>query len=93
LYQFAIPTHGLLVADQYHCSFTTRKIMRLPIMALFKIQQAIDLFGQGNEQAGISTLQTLLLQPKLPPFWRIHALALLAHAVDDWLEAKVRVSF
>ena len=60
-------------------------------MALFKIQQAVNMFDQNNEQAGISTLQTLLVQPKLPPFWRIHALALLAHSVDDWLEAKVSI--
>ena len=60
-------------------------------MALFKIQQAVNMFSQNNEQAGISTLKTLLFQPKLPPFWRIHALALLAHSVDDWLEAKVSI--
>lgn len=66
--------------------------MHSPIMALFKIQQAVNMFDQDNEQAGISTLQTLLLQPKLSPFWRVHTLALLAHKVEDWLEAEVSLS-
>jgi hypothetical protein len=64
-------------------------------MAHTTVQQmrlAVDLLDQGNEQACITTLQDLLLQPNLPPFWRIHALALLAHTVDDWFEAKVRLS-
>jgi hypothetical protein len=65
-------------------------------MALTTVQQmrlATDLLNQGNEQQCASVLQTVLLQPKLPPFWRIHALALLAHTVDDWFEAKVSISF
>jgi hypothetical protein len=65
-------------------------------MALTTVQQmrrAADFLNQGNEQQCASTLKALLLQPNLPPFWRIHALALLTHAVDDWFEAKVRISF
>jgi hypothetical protein len=64
-------------------------------MELTTVQQmrlAADFLDQGNEQQCASTLQALLLQPNLPQFWRIHALALLAHAVEDWFEAKVRVS-
>jgi hypothetical protein len=65
-------------------------------MALTTVQQmrlAADFLDQGNEQQCASTLQALLLQPDLPQFWRIHALALLAHAFEDWFEAKVRISF
>jgi hypothetical protein len=54
---------------------------------------AADFLSQGNEQQCASTLKALLLQPNLPQFWRIHALTLLSHAVDDWYEAKVRISF
>jgi hypothetical protein len=54
------------------------------------MSRAVDLLEQGNSQTCILTLQTLLLQPRLPFFWRIHALTLLAHSVDDWFEAKVR---
>jgi hypothetical protein len=55
-----------------------------------QMSRAVDLLEQGNSQTCILTLQTLLLQPRLPFFWRIHALTLLAHSVDDWFEAKVR---
>ena len=61
--------------------------------AMEQIRLAVGELEQGNDQACISTLQTLLLQPQLPFFWRIHALALLAHSEDSWLEAKVSASF
>jgi hypothetical protein len=48
-----------------------------------QMSRAVDLLEQGNSQACILTLQALLLQPGLPFFWRIHALTLLAHSVDD----------
>jgi hypothetical protein len=63
-------------------------------MALSTIQsmrRAADFLNQGNEQQCASTLQALLLRPNIPLFWRIHALALLSHAVEDWFEAKVRM--
>jgi hypothetical protein len=88
--------HGQLATGQYYCCFTALQAICLPIMAHTTVQQmrlAVDLLDQGNEQGCITTLQALLLQPTLPPFWRIHALALLAHTVDDWFEAKVRLSF
>jgi len=61
--------------------------------AMEQIRLAVGELEQGNDEACISTLQTLLLQPRLPLFWRIHALALLAHSEDGWLEAKVSASF
>ncbi|CAD0114229.1 unnamed protein product [Aureobasidium uvarum] len=57
-----------------------------------QVYEAFDMLSSGNHQGAISALHTLRRDSRLPRFWRIQVLALLANAVEDWNEAEVRSS-
>ncbi|KAI5268647.1 hypothetical protein E4T47_07694 [Aureobasidium subglaciale] len=53
-----------------------------------QIDAAADMLGQRDEEGGISKLKSLLLDSRLPCYWRIRAYAFLAKASEDWYEAE-----
>ncbi|KAI5205979.1 hypothetical protein E4T38_03994 [Aureobasidium subglaciale] len=54
-----------------------------------QIDAAADMLGKRDEEGGISKLKSLLLDSRLPCYWRIRAYAFLAKASEDWYEAEV----
>ncbi|KAI5202874.1 hypothetical protein E4T39_04451 [Aureobasidium subglaciale] len=53
-----------------------------------QIDFAADMLRRRDEAGGISKLKSLLLDSRLPCYWRIRAYAFLAKASEDWYEAE-----
>ncbi|THX18121.1 hypothetical protein D6D13_00454 [Aureobasidium pullulans] len=60
----------------------------IPIIWRDEINAAIEMLNDRDAEGCINALHTLLLNPRVPDYWRIRAYVLCGKATNDWYEAE-----